>query len=113
MDTTMKTLVCCVLLITFMFSLNAFAATGSAKIELGATTLVAGKQLPQGFYKVTWSGEGNDVQVTLSSLDKRITVTTPAKIVEGSKPRTNMIVRNEDGTLKAIAFGGKAQSLAF
>jgi hypothetical protein len=113
MVTSMKKLVCYVLLITLMFSLSAFAATGTAKIELGTPALVAGKQLPQGEYKVTWTGEGKDVQVTLTSADKRTTVTAPAKIVEGAKARTNQVVRNGDGALKEIWFGGRTQSLAF
>jgi hypothetical protein len=113
MDTSMKKLVGCVVVMTLLFSLSAFAATGSGKIELGVPTLVAGKELPKGEYKLTWAGEGKDVQVTLTSADKRTTVTAPAKIVEGAKARMNQVVRNGDGSLKEIWFGGKAQSLAF
>jgi hypothetical protein len=113
MDTSMKKLICCVLFIIFMFSLSAFAVTGSAKVELGAPTLVAGKQLPQGNYKLTWTGEGKDVQVTITSADKLTMVTAPAKIIEGPKAHTNQVVRNGDGSLKEIWFDGKTQALSF
>jgi hypothetical protein len=109
----MKRIVCCVLLVIFAFSFSAFAMTGSGKVHFGNTTLVAGKQLPQGDYKVTWSGDGKDVQVTLTSEDKRTAVTAPAKIVEGPKAQTTQVVREDNGKLIEIRFGGKTQGLAF
>lgn len=109
----MKKFVCCALAVISLFSLNVFAATGSARIDLGSTVSVSGTQLPKGSYKVAWTGEGNEVKVTLTSTDKKISVSAPAKMVEIAKARTTSVVKNEDGSLKEIWFEGKSQALAF
>lgn len=109
----MKKIVCGVLFVVFLFTVCAFADAGSAKIQLGTPALVNGKQLPAGNYNVTWTGEGTNVQVTITSADKKSAVTVPAKVVEGAKARTNSVVRNSDGSLKEIWLGGKTQAIVF
>lgn len=109
----MKKIVGLVLVSLFVLSIAAFADTGSAKVVFGAPTLLSGKQMPAGDYKVTWTGEGNEVQVTITSADKKISTTVPAKVIEGPKAFANLVIRNGDGSLKELWFNGKTKALAF
>lgn len=107
----MKRIVCSVVLLA-LFSLSAFAANGTARMNLLSPGQVAGKELAPGSYKIEWTGEGNDVQVTITG--KKTVVTAPAKVVEVSKaPSDNAVVKTLDGTINEMRFRGKNYSLVF
>lgn len=108
----MKKIVCCVMLIG-MFALSAFAASGTAKLKLMSPGLIAGKQLTAGDYKMTWTGEGNDVQVTIVS-GKNTVLTAPAKLIEmANTPANDAVVKTADGSITQVRFGGKKAALSF
>jgi hypothetical protein len=68
-------------LILAMFAAPAFASKNSQTVSLPGTVKVGSTQLPAGDYKVTWTGSGPSVQVTLGQHGKAI-VTVPATVVE-------------------------------
>ena len=69
----MKRLFASAIVLSFL-SVPAFAARHSQSVMVPETVAVAGTQLPAGQYKVTWTGSGPSVQVTL----KQQGVHTPA-----------------------------------
>jgi len=71
-----------VLVLSFMLSvpLVSLAATKNSKnIDIQSPTLVANQQLKPGTYKVEWSGNGPDVQVSFLRHNKQV-ATVPAKL---------------------------------
>ena len=63
------------------FSLPALAAKNSQTVTLTDPVEVGSTQLPAGNYKVTWTGTGSNVQVTIAEKGKT-SVTVPAKLVD-------------------------------
>ena len=59
----------------------AFAAKNSQSVDLSENVKVGSTQLSAGQYKVTWTGTGSNVQVTLAQSGKA-TVTVAATVVE-------------------------------
>jgi hypothetical protein len=59
----------------------AFAAKNSQNLTIPAPVTVGSTKLPAGEYKVSWTGTGSTVQVTIAGRG-RATVTVPAKAVE-------------------------------
>jgi len=68
-------------LILASLSVPSFAAKNSQNITLTDAVKVGTTQLPAGDYKVTWTGAGQNVQVTIADRGKN-TVTVPAKLVD-------------------------------
>lgn len=110
----MKKLICVVLVA--LFSLSAFAAgtAGKASMSLTAPAQLAGKQLAPGNYKLQWTGEGNEVKVTVLNSNKKEVVTASAKLVDRPQAASDdAVVKGEDGSIKQVWFGGKKMSLVF
>ncbi len=113
MEIAMKRFVCGVLILTFILSVGAFALEGKASIKVLSPVQIAGKQVATGDYKLSYTGSGNDVQVTLTSADKKTVVTANAKLVSGAKGNSNAIVASTDGIVKEIRLAGKSEVLVF
>ncbi len=109
----MKRLVCSVLLLTLLFSLSAFALEGKANIRISNPAQFGGKQLPAGDYKLAFTTTGKDAQVTITSADKKTTVTSSATLVEGPKASRDAVVIDDTGAVKEIWMAGKTQRLTF
>ncbi len=77
----------------------AFAASHSQSVDVPQAVTVAGAQLPAGHYKVTWTGSGPSVQVTLKQLDVRgpATATVQAKLVEHNNGRASVTLDKTAG----------------
>ena len=100
-----------VLLITFA-AVAAVAATGSARIDLNSDATLNGSKLTAGSYKISWTGSGDSVDVVFKNGKQEIK--TSAKVVELKKaPARTSIVKNSDGSIREIWFGGKTSSLVF
>lgn len=67
-------------LLLVLFALPSFASNKPHAVSFSGAVLVGSTQLPAGDYNVTWTGTGNDVQVTISAKGKP-SVTAPAHIV--------------------------------
>ncbi|HKF47631.1 MAG TPA: hypothetical protein VKB38_09770 [Terracidiphilus sp.] len=84
----------------------AFAAKNSQTVQLPETVSVAGTQLPAGEYKVSWTGTGSNVQVTLKQTDTRngATANFSAKLVQQNHDRAVLTINSEGGvkTLESI-----------
>ena len=82
-------------LMVALAAVPALAAKNSQKITLGTAVKVGTTELPAGDCKVTWTGEGDAVQVTLAQNGKSITV--PAKLVAQKHSRKGYVVNNKNG----------------
>lgn len=107
----MKKLIVFALMLTFV-SLSAFAATGSGKINVVSAGQIAGQSLAAGQYKLTWTGEGDKVQVRIMK-GKDTVVKAPAKLVEREYKANNDSVLVSDGKIKEVRFSGKKTVLVF
>lgn len=107
----MKKLIVFALMLTFL-SLSAFAATGSGKITVISGGQVAGQALAAGEYKMTWTGEGDQVQVQIMAGKKTI-LTAPAKLVDRPQASSNDAVLISEGKIKEVRFSGKKTVLVF
>ena len=58
----------------------AFAAKNSTSLNFASPVKVGTTEIPAGDCKVTWTGTGDNVQVTIAENGKTLTV--PAKMVE-------------------------------
>ena len=65
-----------------LFAAPAFAGMKPQTVTIPRTVQIGSTQLPAGDYKLTWTGSGSNVQVTLTQNEKTI-VTFSAKAVEG------------------------------
>lgn len=89
----------------FAFALLSGTALGATKqainipraVTVGATTLAPGN------YDVEWSGEAAVVQVTFMK-DKKMVVTSPARLVSETNKLGGVSIMNQDGadTLKSV-----------
>ena len=68
----------------------AFAAKNSQSLNLASPVKVGTTELPAGDVKVTWTGTGENVQVTIAQNGKTLTV--PAKLVEEKHNHKGYIV---------------------
>lgn len=98
--------------------LLATSALASNKGSLAVTDActVAGKQLAPGDYKVSWEGNGPDVELSIMK-GKNVVATVPAHMVElTSSPLSDSAVmsKNSDGSksLSEIRFSGKKYALS-
>ena len=69
-------------LMLVLLAAPAFASQKPQTVTFAVAVQVGSTQLPAGDYKLTWTGSGSDVQVTLTQ-NKKAVVTFPAKAVEG------------------------------
>jgi len=73
----------------------AMAAKNSQSFNLGQDVKVGTSDIPAGNVKVSWTGTGDAVQVTLSSNGKSVTV--PAKLVSEKNGHKGYVVNNKGG----------------
>lgn len=73
----------------------AFAAKNSQSVTLADAVKVGSTQIPAGDVKVTWTGTGDNVQVTLVENGK--TVTVPAKLVQEKHDHKGYVVNRASG----------------
>jgi hypothetical protein len=100
----------CVLIAIIALSMSAFAVTGS--MNLISAGKLNGTQLNPGSYKVSWTGEGSNVQVSIQG--KGVKMTVPATVVTTPKKSDrDMVLKNADGTVQEVHFGGKNIVLKF
>ncbi len=86
-----------------LLSVPAFAAKNSKTVTLPGNVKIGSTALPAGSYKVTWTGSGTDVQVTLAQGSKTL-ATVPAKIVEEKHSFVGVTTSTQSGVelLQAI-----------
>ncbi len=92
-------------------AIGAFAAD-SARFTLTDPAQVAGQKLPAGDYKISWSGSGNNVDVTFSS-GKKINVTVKAKLVETPSKNIDYARASVGDKITMFYLAGRNQALAF
>lgn len=94
----MKGLFGCVLVLACL-AVPAFAASHSQSVMVPEAITVAGTQLPAGHYKVSWTGSGSDVQVTLKQegVHTPATATTSAKLVDQNNSRSAVLINRQGG----------------
>jgi len=78
--------------------------------------MFAGKQLAKGDYKVSWEGNGPDVQINIMK-GKNVVATVPAHMTElnsNAQGDSAILSANTDGSknLSEIRFAGKKYALA-
>ena len=88
-----------------------FAAQNEGRVRISQNVMLNGTNLPPGDYKVQWSGEGNNVQVSLIHRNKTV-ATANGQIVtsENGNPSTGYGTQsNPSGApeLNQIFFEGK------
>jgi hypothetical protein len=84
-------------LIIASLSVPAFAAKNSQDLIINAPVKVGTTQLPAGNYKVTWTGTGSAVQVTIEQKGKA-SVTVPAKATEEKNGHVAVVTNTVGGT---------------
>lgn len=75
----------------------AFAAKNSQSLNFSEAVKVGSTQIPAGDCKVTWTGTGDNIQVTLTENGKSI-ATFPAKLVEEKHNHKGYVVSRASGT---------------
>jgi hypothetical protein len=89
-------------------SIPAFAAKSSQTITLATPVTIGSANLPAGQYKLSWTGNAPEVQVTLEqkNVSKPATATLPAKLVTEKHERTQLTTGSKGGvnTLETIQF---------
>jgi len=79
-----------------LLSVPAFAAKNSQNVSITDPVKVGSTQLPAGDYKVSWTGTGSNVQVTIAEKGKA-SVTVPAKIVEAKNGHVALLTNTVSG----------------
>ena len=100
-----------------MLAVSAMAGDHSGKFNLTSEAQLNGKNLPAGDYKVSWDGQGPEVQVTISK-GKNTVVTAPARLVEReAKAVRNAVVMRTNGggtgSIVELQLAGKQSVLVF
>jgi len=106
-----KLMLCAVALMLVLSVTTAFAASGSAKITVWAPATLNGAKLDPGKYVMTWSGEGEQVNVTLKGEKGEVTGT--ARATEGQKAKRTAILTGANGVLQQIMLEGKTTVFTF
>ncbi|MGA7108385.1 MAG: hypothetical protein WBV28_04950 [Terracidiphilus sp.] len=83
-------------LMLVLLSVPAFAAKNSQNVSITDPIKVGSTQLPAGDYKVSWTGTGSSVQVTIEEKGKA-SVTVPAKIVEAKNGHVALLTNSVGG----------------
>ena len=85
-----------------LFAAPVFASMKPQTVTIPQTVQVGSTQLPAGDYKLTWTGSGSIVQVTLTR-NKKAVITFSAKAVEGKNdPSVNTISEGGVDVLQSI-----------
>ena len=77
-------------------SISAFAAKNSQNVTISVPVKVGTTQLPAGQYKVTWTGTGSTVQVTIAQKGLP-PLTVNAKAVETKNGHTGVLTNGVGG----------------
>jgi hypothetical protein len=85
-------------LVLGLLAIPAFAAKNSQSLNIANTVKVGSTTLPAGDYKVTWTGTGSSVQVTIAQKGGN-TVTVPAKLVDAKNGHVAVITDSVNGTV--------------
>jgi len=104
-----------VLGLAVLLATGAFAAS-KGTLQLTDPVTISGKPIAAGDYSIKWEGTGDSVQVSILQ-GKNVVATTPARVVDLSKPADNnsaVLRSNADGSksLTAVRFSGKKFALA-
>jgi hypothetical protein len=95
----------------------AFAGTQSATLELPEATSLNGKELAPGRYKISWTGSGPEVAVTLAKSGKIVAEARGKLVAIGRKAEDDGVVLQKNpggGTcLTKVLFSGKKDVLVF
>lgn len=89
----------------------ALAAKNSQSLTLSQAVKVGTTELPAGYCKVTWTGTGDSVQLTIADNGKSITV--PAKLVAEKHNNKGYTVSHRDGAdqLETLQFSNVSLQL--
>ena len=96
------------LILSTLLAVTAFAAEGgSGKVTLDSAVKLGSTELPARDYKVTWTGSGDNAQVTLKQ--GNIIATTTAQVVAARHANEAIATRDENGSrvLTQIQFRDK------
>jgi len=101
--------------LALLLATNAFASN-KGSLALTDSCTVAGKQLAPGDYKISWEGNGPDVQLNIMK-GHEVVATVPAHMVElSASPQHDSAVvsKNGDGSksISEIRFSGKKYALS-
>ena len=92
-----------------LVSVPAFAAKNSQTVSFPEAVTVGSTQLPAGDYKITWTGTGANVQVTLIEKDKFSAkpTTVVAKAVDAAESHNGFTVDRQGNvnTLQTLQLG--------
>ena len=77
-------------------SASAFAAKTSQTLTFGHAVKVGTTQVPAGTYKVSWTGQDTNLQVTIAKNGKTV-ATVPAKLVPTTNPFVSFSTRTVEG----------------
>ncbi len=83
-------------LILASLSVPALAAKNSQSVTFVSPVKVGATQLPAGDYKISWTGAGPSVQVTIADKSKN-TVTVPAKLVDAKNGHVAVLTNSVGG----------------
>jgi hypothetical protein len=91
--------------LTVLFSLSLHAAQNVSKVVFHTPTQVGSTTIPAGDYKLTWTGNGPDVQLTLEAHGQK-PVTVPARLVEVKSANRSLETNTVNGVevLQKIVF---------
>ena len=93
-------------IILALFTLPAFAGNKAETVTLGTDSVVAGKKLPAGEYKMTYTGTGSNVQVELvqKTVPRPVKATFNATFTPKKNAYVTVTVDNKGGvdTLESI-----------
>src|SRR5271169_3256690 len=85
------------LVLLTMISITGFAADGgSGKVRLDGAVKVGSTELPAGEYKVTWTGSGDNAQVTLKQ--GKTTAIATAQVMEVRRNNDAFTTKSENGS---------------
>jgi len=85
------------LILSTLLAVAAFAADGgSGKVNLDSAVKVGSTELPAGTYKVTWTGSGDNAQVTLKQ--GKTSASTTAQVVEVRRNSDAIATKSENGS---------------
>jgi hypothetical protein len=77
-------------------SVPAFAAKNSQNVTFTDAIRVGSTQLPAGDYKVTWTANGSNAQVTIAEKG-RASVTVPAKLIDAKNGHVAVLTNTVGG----------------
>src|SRR5580700_3337761 len=83
-------------LLLVLFSVPAFASKNSDTVSIPSKITVGTTQIPAGSYKLTWTGSGSDVQLTLAKDGKTVAI-VPAKVVAEKNDAIGVVTNTEGG----------------